>query len=271
MSEGVHNADDGLVSSTEDVALTPNDAADPIDLVRKLIPADIFEKYEVISYRNAAVILNETRRTEFDEILATLRGFTITSDLIRKAGGNESEIPKLLSASLRPKGWHETIVQGDLLVKLRWKEQVGQKKGKPVFEARSAEKRREKYLDCHKIDYVKGRVAFDLEWNSKDQTFDRDLYAFSAFSQCGVIDAAVLVTRSADLNPVFRALGAAVKKSGEPDTKPDGTPRMTHEKYGASTTWMGKLIYRLNAGRNGGCPVLAIGIKSACISDWTPP
>lgn len=28
----------------------------------------------------------------------------------------------------------------------------------------------------HNIDFLKGRVAFDLEWNSKDQTFDRDLF-----------------------------------------------------------------------------------------------
>ena len=37
--------------------------------------------------------------------------------------------------------------------------------------------------DTHKIDYVKGKVAFDLELNSKDQTFDRDLYAFRALLQ----------------------------------------------------------------------------------------
>jgi CRISPR-associated protein Csd2 len=81
-------------------------------------------------------------------------------------------------------------------------------------------------------------------------------------------DAAVLLTRSAELNGVFRALGPALKRNGDPDMKPDGTPRMTREKYGASTTWMGKLLYRLNAGRNGGCPVLAIGIRPPCISDW---
>ena len=270
MSDETEDEEGGLVAATEDIAIAPNEAADPIEIVRKMVPADIYEKYEVFSYRNAAVILSETRKSEFDEILEALRGFNITSDLIRKAGGNESDIPKLLSASLRPNGWHETIVQGDLLVRLRWREQTGTKKGKAIFEPRSLEKRRERYLDGHKIDYVKGRVAFDLEWNSKDQTFDRDLYAFSAFSQCGVIDAAVLVTRSATLNPVFRALGPALKRNGSPDMKPDGTPRMTHEKYGASTTWMGKLLYRLNAGRNGGCPVLALGIKPACISDWTP-
>lgn len=268
MSGDAEIEEDGFVVPIKDVATTPNEAADPEDIVRKMIPADIFKKYEIFSYRNAAVILAKTRRAEFDEILGALRDFNISLDLIRKGGGNESDIPKLLSGSLRPKGWHETIVQGDLLIKLFWREQTGKKKGKPIFEARSSEKLREKYLDGHKIDYVKGRVAFDLEWNSKDQTFDRDLYAFNAFSQCGVIDAAVLVTRSAELNAVFRALGPVQSKNGTPIMKESGKPRMIYEKYGASTTWMGKLLYRLNAGRNGGCPVLALGIRPACISDW---
>ncbi len=242
---------DPFASQNEDVAVTPGDTGDPHEIVRQKIPADIFSKYEVFSYRNAAVILSETRRQEFNEILQALRDFTITKDIIKTPGGNESEIPKLISAGLRPKGWHETMVQGDLLVSLSWREQTGMKNAKAVMEKRSREIRREKYLDGHKIDYVKGRVAFDLEWNSKDQTFDRDLYAFAAFFQCGVIDAAVLLTRSVELNPVFRSMGRAIQN-----------------KYGASTTWMGKLLYRLNAGRNGGCPVLAFGIKPACISDW---
>ena len=38
-------------------------------------------------------------------------------------------------------------------------------------------------------------------------------------------------------------------------------------KYGASTTWMGKLEYRLKSRRNGGCPILAIGIKKNCIEE----
>lgn len=259
-----------FTTEVEDIASAPAETGDPAELVRLKIPPDLLDRYEVFSYRSAAVILTETLRSEFDEILDALRRFSITSDLIRRAGGNESDIPKLLSATLRPKGWNETIVQGDLVVRQIWREQIGARSGKPVFAKRVSERTRERYLDGHKIDYVKGRLAFDLEWNSKDQTFDRDLYAFSAFSQCGIIDAAVLVTRSAELNPVFRALGPALKRNGMPDLKADGTPRMTYEKYGASTTWMGKLLYRLNAGRNGGCPVLAIGIRPGCISDWSP-
>jgi hypothetical protein len=176
--------------SKGEIALTPADTGDPAAIVEAKIPKDIRERYEIYSYRNAATILSETRKTEFDDLLKALRHFKITKKMIRTAGGNESEIPKLLSNSLRPLGWHETVVQGDLLVKLTWREPVsvgtkGRKKGKPIFGAKSREITRKKYLDGHKIDYVKDRVAFDLEWNSKDQTFDRDLYAFSAFFQCG--------------------------------------------------------------------------------------
>ena len=159
-----------------DVALSPGDAADPHSLLEKIIPADILASYEIHSYRSAAVILSESHREEFDELCAALRAFTITRSMIRTAGGNESDIPKLLSNFLRPLGWFETMIQGDLVVHLTANTLVGQSRSnKAKYEKRVREVRREKYLDGHKIDYVKGRVAFDLEWNSKDQTFDRDL------------------------------------------------------------------------------------------------
>lgn len=263
------------ISATE-IAVKPSDTGDPASIVNEMIPSDIREKYEIYSYRNAATILGVTRKAEFADLLKALREFQITTTMIRKAGGNESDIPKLWSNSLRPLGWFETVVSGDLLVKLAWRGPVGvfkrgKKKGEAKIGAKFREIRRDKYLDGHKIDYVKDRIAFDLEWNSKDQTFDRDLYAFSAFFQCGVIDAGVLVTRSEGLNAILPSLGQALKKDGITlDTTPSGTPRSTSSKFGASTTWMGKLLYRLNAGRNGGCPVLAIGITPKCISDWPP-
>jgi hypothetical protein len=46
--------------------------------------------------RNAATILCETRATEFDDLLAALREFSLTSKLIRTAGGDESEISAVL-------------------------------------------------------------------------------------------------------------------------------------------------------------------------------
>ena len=235
-------------AGTSDIAEAPNEASDPADVVARYIPADVLARYEVFSYRNAALILSEAHPVEFAELMDALRQFRLTRAIIAKAGGNESEIPKAISTLLRPHGWHETTIQADLLVKLLWREAGVNARGKAVTEKMTRELTKARFLDGHKVDYVKGRVAFDLEWNSKDQTFDRDLYAMSAFSQCGVIDVGVLLTRSADLNSVFREMGLMAK-------------------YGASTTWMGKLLYRLNAGRNGSCPVLAIGIRPECIDE----
>jgi hypothetical protein len=93
----------------------------------------------------------------------------------------------------------------------------------------------------------------------------------AAFFQSGAIDVGVLVTRSLSLNDVFRSVGPALTKTGATEKTKSGGERTTMNKYGASTTWMGKLIYRLNAGRNGGCPILAIGITPAAVSDWKPP
>ncbi len=262
--EPIDELEAAVLSPDDDVALVPSALADPQEMVERLIPADILERYEVYSYRSAALILKEAHPYEFGELLEALRAFKITTKMIRMPGGSESEMPKAISALLRPKGWFETTIQADLLVRLLWKEPGPDKRGRPTFLAQSEEMIRAKYLDGHKVDYVKNRVAFDLEWNSKDQTFDRDLYAFSAFSQCGVVDVGVLLTRSAELNPVFRALGNALDKSGNETASP------IHAKYGASTTWMGKLLYRLNAGRNGPCPVLAVGIRPGCIEDWKP-
>jgi hypothetical protein len=257
-------------ASRDEVELNPSETGDPVDVVERAIPEDIRERYEVHSYRNAAVILSQAKPAEFDDLLTALREFRITTTMIRTAGGNESDIPKQLSATLRARGWFETIVRGDLHVKLLWKELAGSDgNGAPVFTKKSREIRREKFLDGHKIDYVKGKVAFDLEWNSKDQTFDRDLYAFSAFAQCGVIDVAVLLTRGVSMVPALKTLGEALRKDGSVEHTRSGRPRLVREKYGASTTWMGKLLYRLNAGRNGGCPVLAIGITPKCIEDWS--
>jgi hypothetical protein len=235
-------------AATYDVARAPGEASDPAEFVGRYVPADVLARYEVFSYRNAALILAEAHPTEFGELMEALRRFRLKRAIIAKPGGSESEVPKAFSTLLRPHGWHETTIQADLLVKLLWREAQQNARGKETRVAMSRELTKARFLDGHKVDYVKGRVAFDLEWNSKDQTFDRDLYAMSAFSQCGVIDVGVLLTRSEALNGVFREMGLMAK-------------------YGASTTWMGKLLYRLNAGRNGSCPVLAIGIRPECIEE----
>lgn len=209
---------------------------------RMLIPDEIAEKYEFYNFNGALEILTQTHINEFSEIVRALNDFSVETDDIMRKGGNESQVPKKLSALLRPLDWKELEISGDLIVRL-----LEGKKMKAV----SKEFTLKEFISGHKIDYVKGEVALDLEWNSKDQTFDRDLYAFRTFYECGVITCGVIITRSEQLNTVFEKLGGDIKK-----------------KYGASTTWMGKLLPRIHARRHGGCPILAIGITPKVISDW---
>jgi len=200
---------------------------------------EICSVYESVDHRHAIDILVYSFPTETLEICNALSKFRITKEDIKAAGGNESQIPKKISELLRPLEWKE--------VKLSAKQSVGEDKEDEKIVS----------VETHKIDYVKGRVAFDLEWNAKDQTFDRDLYAFRTFFEFNRISVGILVTRSTKLEEYFKKLGTYTDRYG--------TPREYKAKYGASTTHMSKLIPRLSSNRGGGCPILALGITEEII------
>lgn len=130
----------------------------------------------------------------------------------------------------------------------KYPRQTAQRRGRFADQPYETEKI-EGYIDGHNIDFLKNRVAFDLEWNSKDQTFDRDLLAMRTYFDCGLIDVGIIVTRSEELNDIFKKENIIAK-------------------YGASTTWMGKLLSRLDSRRNGGCPILAVGIRKGCVEEY---
>lgn len=199
------------------------------------IPSDIQDLYEVHDFHHAAAVLANEFETEFTELCDALRAFRFNVQDVTEPGGSESQIPKKFSSLLRPKGWREEKLESKVVVDGR-----------------------EIKHETHKVDYIKGRVAFDLEWNSKDQTFDRDLYAFRSFFDCDKISLGVLVTRSNELDPWIKALGSYIDKNGK--------KRNYKDKFGASTTQLGKLLPRLNDGRNGGCPVLVFGITTKLLA-----
>lgn len=221
---------------------------------RDVVPANLQDLYEIHDFQHAAAILSVDFPELFDEICTTLARFRFTEQWVRDPGGNESEIPKAFSRLFRPLDWVEAELEAKLVVteKKRHKVKV------IAAEAEDPDTREVKY-GTHNIDYVKGRVAIDLEWNSKDQTFDRDLYAFRAFFEYGRIDVGILVTRSNELDAYFAQLGRYKAKYG--------VERTYMQKYGASTTHMGKLLPRMNAGRHGGCPILVFGITTKLLEE----
>ena len=223
---------------------TDVDAKEHLPRVEGYFPPDIDEKFEFYNFGHALEILTQACTEEWNDLFDCFQSLQIPVADLLTAGGNESPIPKRLDEQLYPKGWREIRITGDLLIKLfprRSERKRGQFSDKPIDE-----KIIKGFIDGHNIDFVKNKVAFDLEWNSKDQTFDRDLLAMRTYFDCGLIDVGVIVTRAEELNDIFRDKGIMAK-------------------YGASTTWMGKLLYRLKARRNGGCPILAVGIRKPCI------
>lgn len=216
-----------------------------MNTTEKVLSDDLRRKFEFHNFGHALEILTQACPEEWGDLTATLRELSIPVGEVQSAGGNESAIPKRFDELLYPKGWREIRITGDLLIKMYPRRSV-QRRGSFAAEPFD-QKTIEGYIDGHNIDFIKNKVAFDLEWNSKDQTFDRDLLAMRTYFDCGLIDVGVIVTRAEELNEIFRKLGLMAK-------------------YGASTTWMGKLLYRLKSRRNGGCPILAVGIRKPCIA-----
>ncbi len=99
----------------------------------------------------------------------------------------------------------------------------------------------EKQSPTHEVDCYKDRIALELEWSNKDPFFDRDLNNFRLLFDLRVISLGVIITKSDDLAATFQELGI-------------------WSKYGTSTTWMHKLLPRIEGGGGGGCPLLVIGI-----------
>jgi hypothetical protein len=93
----------------------------------------------------------------------------------------------------------------------------------------------------HKVDCVKNRVALEIEWSNKDPFYDRDLNNFRLLFDLRAISVGVLITKADDLSEIFKGLGI-------------------WSKYGWSSTWMKKLLPRIEGGGGGGCPVLVFGI-----------
>ena len=201
----------------------------------RYIDSDIQSRFEFFDYGHALEILHGSFPREWEEIQEALRRLKLDLEDISRAGGNESPIPKKFDDVLYPRGWREIRISGDLIVK-KYPRQTAQRRGRFSDEPFEVETIRG-YIDGHNIE------------NSKDQTFDRDLLAMRTYFDCGLIDVGVIVTRAEELNEIFKDMGIMAK-------------------YGASTTWMGKLRYRLDSRRNGGCPILAVGIRKGCVEGY---
>lgn len=213
----------------------------------------LLHKYDFYNFNHAMEIIKGSFKTEWEELQEVLLNFEINVADIKSPGGNKSPIPKKFDEFFFLKNWEEVRIRGMLNVNI-----VARRSRDGKYKEKM-DKVLSEYIDGHNIDFVKGRVALDIEWNSKEQTFDRDLLAMRTYNECDLISVGIIVTRSEELNEIFDTL--YMKKN-------NGKYCAVIKKYGTSTTWVGKLLSRLDSRRNGGCPILVIGIKQSCVVDW---
>jgi CRISPR-associated protein Csd2 len=74
------------------------------------------ELYECHNHRHAIAILTLDYPELLSEICDVLLAFRISLNDIKRAGGNESQIPKILSKYLRPMGWEERKLNAEMVV-----------------------------------------------------------------------------------------------------------------------------------------------------------
>lgn len=193
-----------------------------------LVPDDIRERYHVKEWRNATGVLSTACPNEWADIQAVLRNFRLLKSEILVGGGNRSLISRRIDTQFYARGWEEKGFATSITV------------DKTTYDS-----------PTHAVDCLKGGVAVEMEWNNKDPFFDRDLNNFRLLFDLRAIQVGIIITRSWELQEVFKALGKGAS-------------------YGKATTHHEKLWSKIEGGGGGGCPVLTFAIRPALFEDDGP-
>lgn len=212
---------------------------DPIVLDPK-----IRARWAFLETSSAAAVLRSVCPSEWKDITQVLAEFALDPRSWLKKGGNRGDIAQQIDGMFGALGWRETrvdlVTQGVLL-----------SKSLDVIERLPAVEQ-EGYL----VDNFKGRVALDVEWNAKDGNLDRDLSAYRAWHEAGVISAAVLITQDRlGLKTLAERLWADHQAALPEDQK---TAKLPIDLNTSTTTNLEKAALRVRRGVMGTCPLLIV-------------
>lgn len=233
--------------------------------------------YEIYFTRFADSIIKDHFQEAVSELSEVLNRFKFTETQLMSAGGSLSSIAKSLRDKLYEYDWIEVKIENEHKVK-------------------------DKVLtsESHKIDhykeFVKGNIGLEIEWNTKDPFFDRDLENFRKLHQVGELALGIIITRGqtlqVELLDVYKRylssiypyskddLSKALNLSQKAETRIQEFIELDKEnsinsiakylcssKYGTSTTHMSKLIQRVDRGVGDPCPCILIGIEKERITE----
>ncbi|MEQ9693103.1 BglII/BstYI family type II restriction endonuclease [Shimia sp. SDUM112013] len=151
--------------------------------------------WDVLSINFAELIVELEFKQELEELVSILLAaeFSVEEAIIKRGGGLADQT-KMLTEQLVSKGWQKNnvTVSNDITFQRE-------------FDAIVASS------TTHEIDHLipnpEGRLlAMEIEWNNKDEFFDRDFQSIRRLYELNVIDAGIILTRGQSLEDELLAM-----------------------------------------------------------------
>jgi len=228
--------------------------------------------FDIQAQNHVEAVLTEDFSEPLRELCRVLSKFRIKDVELIRGGGGEAKPTQRLRNALSECGWQKRNIEISKIVD-----------GEP------------RAGTTHEIDHVRqspnGLIALEIEWNNKEQFFDRDLDNFRRLHSEGVISIGIVVTRGISLqenlaqiiydfakyndvssfddlrkfgvNPTIRQRNKIENAGG--DFLDNWTKYFVADKFGRSTTHWEKLQQRIERGVGNPCPLLLIGIPRSTI------
>lgn len=209
-----------------------------------VLAPDIRARWTFLETSSAAAVLRAVCPGEWKDITHVLRTFQLTPSQWLRAGGNRGAVAREIDRMFHDLEWEETRVD------LRTQGILVSRNGTTIGTLDTT------YQEGYLVDNFKGRVALDVEWNAKDGNLDRDLSAYRAWHEAGVISAAVLITQDRiGLKALAERLWAE-HQSTLPEAQRN--PKLPVDLDTSTTTNLEKAALRVRRGVMGTCPLLVV-------------
>lgn len=209
-----------------------------------VLDSAIRDCWSFIETGSAAAVLKAVCPNEWSDIVEFLRSYRLDPRYWLKKGGNRGDIASQIDSFFNQRGWKETRID------LETKCLLFAKNNEPAGELPPI------YQEGYLVDNFKGRVALDVEWNAKDGNLDRDLSAYRAWHEAGVLSAAVIVTKDREpLKQLAKTLWHNYQDTLPADQRNYDLPIDLNT---STVTALDKAELRIRRGVMGVCPLLLI-------------
>lgn len=216
-----------------------------------VMPPSILERYGVYEVGYAAAVMDAVCPQAFEDIVRVLDEFSLSARMLLTPGGNLGLVASSLDEAFDGYGWIEARVDTERTTYLI------ERSGTKVGRGRENEIVQSEYQYGYNIDNVKDGLAVDVEWNPKDGNLDRDLSAYRAWHEAGLIVGAALITR---MQRETRLLADRLWEDYVAENPEDSDKKQPVRYTTTTTANYEKALDRIKRGDAGTCPILLLGI-----------